>query len=155
MSIARQLYQLQAVDLELASNEQALKRLTSQLGESQEVVTTQEELSRESQRLEELRRQQHSIEWEIDDFTAKLAVVEEKLYGGRITNPKELANLQHEADGLKGRRNQAEDRVLEIMEQVLCRWRNNYCSSLQTRSLPSILRHVILIPIFCAHDVTI
>ena len=119
MGVARQLYQLQEIDLELEANEQALARIISQLGESQVVVTARKEFTRESQRLEELRQQQRSAEWEIDDFTTKLAALEEKLYSGRITNPKELANLQHEVDGLRARRRRVEDKALEIMEQVL------------------------------------
>ncbi|MBA7680398.1 hypothetical protein ES703_88713 [subsurface metagenome] len=72
----------------------------------------------EHQHLEELNRQQRSIEWEIDDLTSKLVPAEEELYSGRIRNPKELANLQHEIDGLKARRDQLEDKALEIMDQV-------------------------------------
>jgi len=118
MSVAKELYQLQEVDLELESNEQSLSRITAQLGESQAVVETRSKLVLEQQRLEELSRQQHSVEWEIDDLTNKLTTTEEELYSGRIRNPKELANLQHEIDGLKARRDQLEDRALEIMDQV-------------------------------------
>jgi len=118
MSVAKQLYQLQEVDLELESNEQALKQITSQLGESQEVVRVRNSVASERQRLEELRRQQHSLEWEIDDIGTKLTAAEEKLYSGSIGNPKELANLQHEVDGLKLRRSQLEDKTLDIMDQV-------------------------------------
>ncbi len=118
MSIARQLYQLQEIDLELEANEQALARILGQLGDSPAVLTARQEFTREGQRLEELRRQQLSAEWEIDDLTTKLAALEEKLYSGRVANPKELANLQHEADGLKSRRSRMEDKALEIMEQV-------------------------------------
>jgi len=118
MGAAKQLYQLQEVDLELESNEQALKQITSQLGESQEVVRVRSRLISERQRLEELRRQQHSLEWEIDDITTKLTATEDKLYSGSVGNPKELANLQHEADGLKLRRSQLEDKALDVMEQV-------------------------------------
>ncbi|MBI4186071.1 MAG: hypothetical protein HY530_01010 [Chloroflexi bacterium] len=118
MSIAGQLYQLQEVDSELESNEQALRQAASQLGESQAVVTARSELASEQQRLEELRKQQHTLEWEIDDLAGKLAVAEETLYSGRIKSPKELGNLQHEADLLKAQRRQLEDKALEIMEQV-------------------------------------
>jgi predicted nucleic acid-binding Zn-ribbon protein len=115
MGVAKQLYQLQEVDLELESAEQALVQIKGQLGESQTVVAAQNEFTKEQQRLEELQQQQHSAEWEIDDLTTKLVAVEEKLYSGRIKNPKELANLQHEADGLKARRSKVEDRALEVM----------------------------------------
>ncbi|GAH46494.1 unnamed protein product, partial [marine sediment metagenome] len=67
MSVAKQLYQLQEVELELKSNEQALKQIASQLGESRAVVRAQTKLTSENQRLELLRQQQHSAEWEIDD----------------------------------------------------------------------------------------
>jgi len=118
MGVAKQLYQLQEVDLELESNERALQQVTSQLGESQEVVKVRNKLASERQRLEELRRQQQSLEWEIDDIATKLTATEDKLYSGSIGSPKELANLQHEVDGLKTRRSQLEDKALDIMEQV-------------------------------------
>ena len=118
MSVVKQLYQLQEVDLELESNEQALDLISSQLGESEAVIGARNKLTSERQRLEELTRQQHSIEWEIDSITTKLTTDEEELYSGRIRNPKELASLQHEIDGLKAKRNQVEDQTLEIMEQV-------------------------------------
>ena len=118
MSVSKQLYQLQEADLELESNEQALEQISGQLGESQTVVAARDKLALEQQHLEELKRKQHSIEWEVDDLTVKLNNVEKELYSGRITNPKELTNLQHEAEGLKVNRNQLEDKLLEIMEQV-------------------------------------
>ena len=118
MTVANQLYQLQELDLGVESNEQALSRITSQLGESQVVVGAQTELTLEHQRLEELRRQQHSTEWDIDDLSNKVSAAEEKLYSGRIGNPKELANLQHEVETLKAGRSQLEDKALAIMEQV-------------------------------------
>ena len=118
MNVAKQLYQLQEVDLELESKERALSRIASQIGESQAVVRAQTELNLERQRLGELERQQHSTEWEIDDLTAKLTIAEDNLYSGRIKNPKELTSLQTEVDGLKARRDQLEDKALETMDQV-------------------------------------
>ncbi len=118
MSITKELFQLQEVDLELESNEQTLRQKVSQLGESQEVRRVQSELSSQRQHLEELKRQQHSAEWEIDDLTNKITTLEQKLYDGSIRNPKELTNLHHEVAGLKVRRDQLEDKALEIMDQV-------------------------------------
>ena len=118
MNLAQQLYQLQEVDLELESNEQAMRQKASQLGESQKVVSVQTELSSQRQHLEELKRQQHSAEWEIEDLSGKITTLERKLYDGSIRNPKELASLQHEVEGLKARRDQLEDKALEIMDQV-------------------------------------
>ncbi len=118
MSVAKQLYRLQEIDLELESNEQALNQIASQLGESQAVTGAQAELKLEHQHLEELKREQHSAEWEVDTLITKLTTSEEKLYSGSIKNPKELTNLQHEIDSLKTTRNRLEDKALEIIDQV-------------------------------------
>ena len=118
MSVAKQLYQLQEVDLELESDEQALNQIANQLGESQAVIETENKIASERQHLEELTHQQHSVEWEIEDITSKLTNAEKELYSGRIRNPKELTNLQQEIDSLKVKRNKLEDQALEIMEKV-------------------------------------
>ena len=118
MSVVKQLYQLQEVDLELDSNERSLNQIAAQLGESETVVRARSKLALAHQHLEELKRQQHSIEWEIDDLTSKFVPAEKELYSGRIRNPKELANLQQEIDLLKARRDHLEDKALEIMDQT-------------------------------------
>lgn len=118
MSIARKLYQLQEIELEIESKEKALAQCLSQLGESRAVAQLRAKQAKEQQHLEELRRQQHSAEWEIEDLGTKLAAAKETLYSGRIRSPKELASLQHEVEGLEVRRDQLEERALETMEQV-------------------------------------
>lgn len=118
MTIAKQLYQLQEIDLEIESDRQALEQIASQLGESQAVVEARSRLTSEQQRLDEAKKEQRSAEWEIADLGSKITTLEKKLYSGEITSPKELTNLQHEIEGLKARRSQLEDKALEIMDQV-------------------------------------
>jgi predicted nucleic acid-binding Zn-ribbon protein len=118
MGIAKQLYQLQEIDLEIESNERALSQITSQLGESEAVVRVQNQLQLEQQRLGELMQKQHSAEWEIDDISTKLTAAEETLFSGRIKNPKELTNLQHEVEMLKVKHDHMEEKALEIMGEV-------------------------------------
>ena len=118
MVVARQLFQLQELDLEIESHEKALRQRTSQLGENQIIVKAQNKLASEQKKLDELKHQLHSVEWEVDDFDSKIKSVDGQLYGGKINNPKELANLQHEANTLKDHRGQIETRTLEIMDNV-------------------------------------
>jgi len=118
MNLARQLYQLQELDLEIESDGQALKRVTSQIGESQAVLKTKDQLQSERERLEGLKHQQHTAEWEIDDITNKIAAAEESLFSGRIKNPKELASLQQEVEMFKARRGQLEEKALEVIDRV-------------------------------------
>lgn len=118
MGIAKQLYQLQEVDLEIEASEQTLSRLVSQLGKNQVVVEAQTKLTSGQRQLDALKHRQRSAEWEIDDLVNKITTAEEQLYSGRIKNPKELTSLQHEVNGLKAKRDQLENKALEVMGQV-------------------------------------
>jgi hypothetical protein len=116
--IARQLFQLQEIDLELESDRHTLKLIIGQLGDSNSVIRAQEQMDSEKQALEEVTRQQQSLDREIEDVAAKLKKVEEDLYGGKIRNPKELTDLQHESESLKANLSRLEEQALEIMEKV-------------------------------------
>ncbi len=118
MNISRQLSQLQGIELEIESKEQALAESTSELGKSEALDRVKAKLSTAQQHLSELKGKQQSQEWEVDDLVAKIAAAKETLYSGRIKNPKELSNLQHEADGLEARRRQLDDEALAVMEQA-------------------------------------
>jgi hypothetical protein len=118
MGVARDLYQLQEIDLALEANKQAQTRVSGQLGDSQIVLKARAKLADEQKKLEELNRQQKSTEWEIDDLSAKIKATEQKLYGGKIFNSKELANLQQEAEDFKKRCSQFEDKSLELMDKI-------------------------------------
>jgi len=118
MSVARDLYQLQEIELALEANEQAQVKVSSQIGESQEVNKARAKLAAEQKHIEELGKQQKSAEWEIEDLTAKIKAIEKKLYDGKIFNPKELGNLQAEVEDFKKKRSGFEDKVLDLMEQA-------------------------------------
>jgi len=118
MTVTKQLYQLQEIDTEIESAKQALSQKTSQLGNRQALENAQSQLASEQQRLDELRRQQHAAEWEVDDMLSKIAAAENQLYGGKITNPKELSSLQHEVNTMKAKSDQLENKALEIIDQV-------------------------------------
>jgi predicted nucleic acid-binding Zn-ribbon protein len=118
MSISKQLYQMQGLDLDIETSEQSMCQINGQLGDIRVVAKAKSELALEEQNLEGLKRQQHSAEWEIDDLISKLGAAEEKIYSGRIVNPKELANLQQEIETLKSRRNQLEAGAIEVMDMV-------------------------------------
>jgi predicted nucleic acid-binding Zn-ribbon protein len=118
MSIARDLYQLQEVDTALEANNQAQKRASAQIGESQLVLKAKAKLAEEQKNLENFTSQQKSVEWEIDDLTAKIKDTEKKLYGGKIFNSKELSSLQQETEDLKKRRSTLEDKSLGLMDDL-------------------------------------
>ena len=118
MSRGRHLYELQEADLEIEVKRQALAYVESQLGERQAVDEACDRLASEKKRLDELRASQREREWVVEDLRSRVATLEEKLYGGSVKNPKELASIQEQVEHLKRRGSEEEDHVLDIMTQA-------------------------------------
>ena len=116
MNTAQKLYQLQRVEQEIESREQTLAGLRGQLRDSPALISARENVSSAVVQMEDLKKEQQSLEWEVEDIRGKLKIVRESLYSGRIKNPKELSGIQQEEKTLETRRNQLEDKVLELME---------------------------------------
>lgn len=66
----------------------------------------------------ELERRQQRLEDEITSLNEKASAHDKTLYGGTISNPRELQTLQDEIAALKRRVSQLEDQELELMEEV-------------------------------------
>lgn len=118
MNVVSQLFQLQESDQTFDANEQAIKQISGQIGQSKAVVAAGQKLVSEQQQLETLKKQQTALENEISDLSIKITGIEKDLYGGSITNPKELTSLQQEISLLKNKRSQLEDDDLQVMSQV-------------------------------------
>jgi predicted nucleic acid-binding Zn-ribbon protein len=71
-----------------------------------EVTDERERIGRDQQRLED----------EITTLTDKATNTDKRLYGGTVSNPRELQAMQDEIAALKRRIGQLEDRELELME---------------------------------------
>jgi predicted nucleic acid-binding Zn-ribbon protein len=61
--------------------------------------------------------EQGRLEGEVSMIEDKIKHESERLYGGDISNPKELATIQAELDGLRRRKSHLEDQDLEVMER--------------------------------------
>ena len=118
MNRSHLLYRFQTIDLEIGSGKRRLKEVEASLGESEELCQARHTLQKAEDELNRWRTTLRDLELEVKSLTAKITSVEERLYSGRVTNPKELANLQNEVSYLKRRRGELEDRQLEAMVEV-------------------------------------
>lgn len=135
VSTVRQLYELQEIDLEIDAKNEALALVVSRLGESEALEEVRVSLATDEERLMELERSQRDVEREVEDLRSKVALLEEKLYGGSVKNPKELASLQEQVEHLKRKRRGQEDKVLDIMTEVEAMQKN---VSLKSREVARI-----------------
>lgn len=115
MTTAETLYELQQTDDAIQSAEARLAQVEAELGESEELQAARSKLTTADNQLQELERQQREQELDLKTIASKIESEENRLYGGRVTNPKELAGLQKEVSYLKDRREQVQDALLDTM----------------------------------------
>jgi predicted nucleic acid-binding Zn-ribbon protein len=87
-----------------------------ELGSEQVAIQAAAEEPRARRR--ELSTEQHKLEDEIGRIESKRVQVDQQLYGGGLTSPKEAQALQADLDSLKRRQDFLEEKVLELMEQI-------------------------------------
>ena len=118
MSKPETLYRLQTIDLEIDERSRRLKEVKAVLEGNEELQQVRQALQDGEKTLSQQRAKLRNQELEMRSLAHKIASVEDRLYGGRIKNPKELGNLQDEVQYLKRRKSELEDQVLESMIEV-------------------------------------
>jgi hypothetical protein len=118
MSVLGQLYRLQEIDAEADEKAGRLAEVEAALGETPELIQAREAVVEVQGRQAAMHKQMRELELEIGGLDVRLQTNQERLYGGKVKNPKELASLQEEAASLRRHRSQLEDRDLELMLAV-------------------------------------
>ncbi len=118
MSRSKQLYRLQQLDSTIAHAQVEIKEIMTILGQDE---VLQKALLNEAAAKGVLEKKQKSLrkaENDVKDQEAKLKRVKAKLYGGNITNHKELEDLQQKSASLQRYLEVLEMRQLEAMMEV-------------------------------------
>ena len=109
---AATLYQLQQIDLELDRLTTEQQALSNSLQGNATLQKARAEHTAAQQQLHASQQAQKEAEWTLEDLSCRLSTHEQRLYSGTVSNPKELASLQQEAQRLRGQQSHQEDRVL-------------------------------------------
>jgi predicted nucleic acid-binding Zn-ribbon protein len=126
MHRARLLLELQSVDLRRDDAVRRLKVVMAKLQGSPEVQAARRELEAADAELADVDHALRGDSQQRDALRERIAGEEAKLYGGRVTAPKELQNLEREVESFKKQLSALEDRVLEHMlrrDEALARQR--------------------------------
>lgn len=118
MSQVRLLYQLQSVDSERLRKRQALQDAESNLGETSNLQQARTIMMQEESELGHWNGRLRDLDLKLKGLNAKIQRTEQRLYGGGVSNPKELQSLQADSEHLRRRRSKAEDGLLEAMTEV-------------------------------------
>lgn len=118
MSTAESLHRLQTLDLRVDGLRQALRAAEHQLGETPELQAARTAVAERSRALHEAEVRQRDLELGLAQTESQLKDVENKLYSGRVTNPKELQGWQRDALQLRERKSRYEDQLLSVMDEI-------------------------------------
>ena len=114
MSI-RHLYELQLVDSDIDVREKSLADVRHQLSDDSELVAARRRISELNQLLESQASARRPVELRIRDIEDRLKAVDARLYGGSITNQRELEAQQEQQHYLREQHSAEEDQLLELM----------------------------------------
>jgi len=110
------LHRVQELDSEIARREQALAGLDSGDSLEQAIETLRAELTELRQTQESADNESLNLELEVRTLQQRRDVFNTQLYSGRVSNPRQLADLQQEVEMLGREIRRVEDRMLELME---------------------------------------
>lgn len=107
---------LQEIDLRLDAVQQQVHVTASALGENSHLPALRAEFEAQEGLLSEGERARRAVEAEAEAFRAKIKSEEAKLYGGTITEARELRHLQEEIYALRRTLKLREETLLGLME---------------------------------------
>lgn len=114
--VAALLFQLQQLDLEqerVTAEHQTV--VNSLQGNAQLQKLRAEHAAAQQQLLSGLQAQKEA-EWSLEDVNHRLKALEDRLYCGIVSNPKELASLRQEVQHLQAQQTRKEEQALEVMD---------------------------------------
>lgn len=114
-SKAAPFYQLQQLDLEVERATFAAQAINKALEDDTTLRAAIQALEAAQQALKQRQRALRTAEQELESLEARLKSHSDRLYGGKVVNPRELGSLQQEVQHLREQRSMQEDRVLEAL----------------------------------------
>ena len=111
----KQLFELQMLDSEIDSHTKSLNQINAEMGDDTKLNALENRILELKTLLESEFLKRKPVELEIKSIEEKLSSIEDRLYNGVITNPRELEAQETERNHLKETRSSQEDILLESM----------------------------------------
>ncbi|MFB3881816.1 MAG: zinc ribbon domain-containing protein [Armatimonadota bacterium] len=112
------LYQVQQFDIEIARRQQALAEVDTGAELEQRLETVKSELTVLRQAQTEAEKENLDCELQARTLQEKRKRFSDQLYSGKVSNPRQLSDLQEEVEMLGREVRRVEDRMLELMETM-------------------------------------
>jgi uncharacterized protein len=118
MSIVKRIFELQQIDAALLSTHQQLDDIKKHIEHNDVFEQARETFETTRQMLTDLEKQYKELDADADELRKSISGIDDKLYGGKVKNPKELVGYEQEAGLLKAKLRKMDDSLLEMMERI-------------------------------------
>jgi predicted nucleic acid-binding Zn-ribbon protein len=118
MTIVKLLYSLQELDLALDSIQSQKSQTEQGLNSGLTLEQIEQTLQDEKSRLQEVQQSHRMQQMETESLRERSAQLEQQLYGGTITNPRELESLRLEASNVSQQLDRRDLGLLELSVQA-------------------------------------
>ena len=114
----KRLYDLQELDWALSADEASLEEVRARLEDESEINAARARLQKLTAELDKRAPLRRALESSLARLEERLQVAERRLYGGAVTNPRELSASEEERRLLQEQRGAEEDRMLDVMVEI-------------------------------------
>lgn len=118
MTQMHQLFQLQKLDTEIDEKKKRLGEVLKAQKEPQTLQAARQRAETAAAELQKWQGKHKALTLEVGSVTNKAKNSENRLYSGKVTNTKELSDLQQEIESLERRKGSLEDEVLEALVMI-------------------------------------
>ncbi len=118
MTHIHQLLQLQKLDTEIDEKKKRLGEVLKAQKETPAMLATRKRAETAAIELQTWQSKHQDLTLEVGSINTKAKNSEDRLYSGKVTNPKELADLQQEIEALARRKAVLEDAIVEALVMV-------------------------------------
>ena len=114
----KNLYDLQTIDLHLQRAQKAKASLDDGSAKKQQVESARQEAGKAENLYHEASAELHDKDLNLKSVESKRKAFSDKLYGGSVTNPKELESMEKEIEMLGRQKDKLEERMIELFDIV-------------------------------------
>jgi predicted nucleic acid-binding Zn-ribbon protein len=118
MSLAKRVFELQQLELAVQSKCKLLEEINLHIRYNEAFENASAELLAAEKSQTDVEKQYKDLDWEAEELRGHIKQIDDKLYGGKIKNPKELLGFEQEAGMLKANLRKKDDVLLDLMEKI-------------------------------------
>jgi predicted nucleic acid-binding Zn-ribbon protein len=113
----RQLYELQAFDIEIDRNKERLRVIATALGDDTDLQPLRERVNELQTMTIQANGRQRDFDLAVSALSDRITQAEARMYSGTVKNPRELEDLQSDISQLGRQRTEQEDQLLVVLDE--------------------------------------